>query len=97
MAKDINLVLSWLEGLTEDDWADYHSDSEVQNIAKSAMELLEEQNEKLEEQEPVEPRIQTSYDGKGTWWYTCGSCNKAISPKDKYCRECGRELKWNDP
>ena len=37
---DINTVMSWLEGLTWDDWHEYHSDSEVQNIAKSALELL---------------------------------------------------------
>lgn len=89
MAKDINLVLSWLEGLTEEDWADYHSDSEVQNIAKSAMELLEEQ-------EPVEPRIKTSGSGI-TWWNICGACNTAINPNDKFCHECGRAVKWNDP
>lgn len=43
-------VLSWLEGLTFDDWRMYHSDSEVQNIAKAAFELLKEQD-------PVEPRV----------------------------------------
>ena len=37
---DIDTVLSWLEGLTHDDWRAYHSDSEVQNIAAAAMELI---------------------------------------------------------
>lgn len=37
---DVNTVLSWLEGLTQDDWRTYHSDSEVQNIAAAAMELI---------------------------------------------------------
>lgn len=37
---DVNTVLSWLEGLTQDDWRVYHSDSEVQNIAAAAMELI---------------------------------------------------------
>ena len=41
--EDIKTVMSWLEGLTWDDWHEYHSDSEVQNIAKSALELLKEQ------------------------------------------------------
>lgn len=36
-------VMSWLEGLTQDDWRQYHSDSEVQEIARSALALLEEQ------------------------------------------------------
>ena len=37
-------VMSWLEGLAQDDWHMYHSDSEVQEIAKTALELLEEQD-----------------------------------------------------
>ena len=41
---DVNTVLSWLEGLTQDDWRAYHSDSEVQNIAVAAMELIKMQN-----------------------------------------------------
>ena len=36
-------VMSWLEGLAQDDWRQYHSDSEVQEIARSALALLEEQ------------------------------------------------------
>ena len=42
---DREKVMSWLEGLAEPDWRDYHSDSEVQNIAKSALELLKAQEE----------------------------------------------------
>ena len=38
-------VMSFLEGLTQDDWREFHSDSEVQNIAKDAMELLKEQQQ----------------------------------------------------
>ena len=41
-------VLSWLEGLTFDDWHMYHSDSEVQNIAKAAFDLLKEQEQTIE-------------------------------------------------
>ena len=40
---EINTVMSWLEGLSEDNWVDFNSDSEVQNIAKSALKLLDEQ------------------------------------------------------
>ena len=36
-------VMSWLEGLAEPDWRVFHSDSEVQNIAQSALTLLNEQ------------------------------------------------------
>lgn len=38
-------VMSWLEGLAQDDWPMYHSDSEVQEIAKAALALMEEQPE----------------------------------------------------
>ena len=40
--EDIEKVMSWLEGLTQDNWREFHSDSEVQNIAKYALELLKE-------------------------------------------------------
>ena len=40
---DIDTVMSWLEGLSQPDWRDFHSDSEVQNIAKASLELLKEQ------------------------------------------------------
>lgn len=40
---DRKTAMSWLEWLTFDDWHMYHSDSEVQNIAKAALELLKEQ------------------------------------------------------
>ena len=38
-------VMSWLEWLTDDDWRRYHSDSEVQTIAKEAFALLKEQED----------------------------------------------------
>ena len=43
---DRKTAMSWLEGLTFDDWRMYHSDTEVQNIAKCALELLKEQEPK---------------------------------------------------
>ena len=36
-------VIGDLEGLTWDDWHEWHSDSEVRQIAKDAIELLKEQ------------------------------------------------------
>ena len=45
---DIEKVMSGLEGLTWDDWSEYHSNSEVQNIAKDTFELLKEQNKELD-------------------------------------------------
>ena len=42
---DREKVISWVEGLAEDDWRLFHSDSEVQNIAKAVLALLKEQQE----------------------------------------------------
>lgn len=42
---DRETVMSWLEGLSQDDWRAYHSDSEVAEIAKAALALLKEQPE----------------------------------------------------
>lgn len=37
-------VMSWLEGLSQPDWHMFHSNSEVQNIARAALELLKKHN-----------------------------------------------------
>ncbi len=39
---DRKKIMSWLEGLAQQDWRMFHSDSEVQEIARNALELLEE-------------------------------------------------------
>lgn len=57
------------------------------------VEWIDDVLELLKEQEPVEPKIQTSHDGNGTWWYVCGMCNTAINPNDKFCHECGKKVK----
>ncbi len=91
--NDLKTVMSWLEGLTEDDWEKWYSDSEVQNTAKAAMELLKEQ-------EAVKPRV----DADGT--FNCGNCGEPVGfdehpftckvPKIamKFCCECGKAVKW---
>lgn len=33
-------------------------------------------------------------DSRATWWYVCGECRTSIDPRDKYCRECGRKIRW---
>ena len=33
--------------------------------------------------------------GNGTTqFYVCGKCEEAIDPGDKYCRHCGKAVKW---
>ena len=49
----VEKVMSWLEGLTFDNWTDHYSDSEVQNTAKAAMELLKLQQEKIRKLESM--------------------------------------------
>ena len=114
---DREKVMSWLESLAEPDWRDFHSDSEVQNIAKSALELLKEQDEllhkkqkdvdklcneisewkhkyhdrPLKEQEAV-PVIQREVMHMLVW--CCGSCGVVITDGDKFCRMCGKQVKW---
>ena len=51
----------------------------------------------LKEQEAVEPYVAgngKSFETAETWWYECGNCNKPIDPNDKFCRHCGRKVKW---
>ena len=77
--------MAWLDGLTQDDWRMFHSDSEVQEIARNALELLKEQ-------EPVAPVL------VGRMW-ECGKCHAPVGifmddQRDQFCRTCGRSVKW---
>jgi hypothetical protein len=49
----------------------------------------------LREQEPVEPHVEHDGDDD-SWYYGCGACNEAIDYKDRFCRHCGRKVKWDD-
>ena len=49
----------------------------------------------LKEQEAVEPITQSSVYDPDTWFYVCGSCKKSVIDRgDKFCRWCGRAVKW---
>lgn len=83
---DIDVVMSWLEGLAEPDWRVFHSDSEVQNIATSALALLKEQ-------EAVEPEVEVLNEIDKL--YKCPKCHKHFFyKKQKYCDQCGQAVKW---
>ena len=41
--------------------------------------------------EPVHADVEG---GDQTWWYVCSDCRTSISPSDKFCRECGKRIKW---
>ena len=84
---DRESVMAWLDGLAQDDWRTFHSDSEVQEIARNALELLKEQ-------EAVEPVMK-----KGRL-FTASTCRKCgyffpTGTKPNYCQECGQAVKWD--
>lgn len=82
----------------------YHGDEgtfcELKEKVVGALEMLKEQ----EPVEPVEPTFKQDYDGIFVW--ACGSCGAYMyhiyegidKAKEyaKYCRQCGRPVKWND-
>ena len=98
---DREKIMSGLEGLAQDDWRQYHSDSEVQQIAMDALELLKEQ----EAAEPVEEFI----NGTNRHKYHCKRCGNIVGTilDDKhpifpgvklsikhFCDVCGQAVKW---
>ena len=50
----------------------------------------------LKEQEAVEPKQESdSVPFPWTsWWYVCGDCGQNIDHHDRFCRHCGRSVKW---
>lgn len=62
----------------------------VKDVASDALEILKEK-------EAVEARKKN--DGKPqpwtSWWYVCGDCGQEIEYHDRFCRWCGRTVKWN--
>lgn len=92
--EDKTEIMANLEGLTWDDWRMYHSDTEVQNIAKSAFDLL---IALVKEHEPIEP---APYMDGLVQRFACGNCGKHLLyarwGRDNYCSKCGQKVKWND-
>ena len=58
---------------------------QIGNVTSDALELLKEQE--------AVPVIQREIAHLLFW--CCGSCGVAITDGDKFCRNCGREVKWN--
>jgi len=81
-------VMGCLEGLTQDDWQQWYSDSEVQETAKAVLALLKEQ-------EAVEPEAEVLNEIDRL--YRCPKCHKCFFyEKQKYCDQCGQAVKWNE-
>ena len=94
-------VMSGLEGLSQDDWRQYHSDSEVQQIARDALELLKEHSDKQKQGVAIvkEP------DCRICAQRTCRYYHELRKPTEckSYVRNvldikvsAGRSVKWND-
>lgn len=47
----------------------------------------------LKEQEPVPVKQR---EAMHMLFWCCSSCGVAITDGDKFCRNCGREVKWNE-
>ena len=89
---DIKTVMSWLEGLTQDDWRMYYSDSEVQETAKATLALLKEQ----ESVKPVNVYMYRKMFVNVRSGY-CPICNNPVDEEEgnNFCCSCGRRLNWD--
>ena len=90
---DRETVMSWLEGLTEPDWRECYSDSEVQETARQALDLIDEL---LKEQKPTTFKSHNidEYGKHFICGVECGSCHEKISRTYHYCPYCGKAVKW---
>ena len=67
----------------------------------NAVELIRKKNKRIEEllkeQEAIPPIRESDGDpGElASWWYVCGACRRVIDYHDKFCRWCGRKVKWD--
>ena len=59
-----------------------------------AQQILDDGIALLKEREPVGPYVERDIDLE-SWYYGCGNCLFAIDYKDKFCRHCGRAVKWD--
>ena len=62
----VTYALGMLEGLTQDDWRMFHSDSEVQAIAKLAFEALSEYAKLPTAEDGTVESMEVTYVGKAT-------------------------------
>ena len=74
------------------------SDSEDWDTVELPIEQAKEILALLKEQEAVEARKRSSGKPKPwtSWWYICGDCGQEIEYRDRFCRWCGRPVKWDE-
>lgn len=65
---------------------------------KQLQTLINDATELLRAQEPIAPNHveDGNYENSGivNHWFMCGKCGSCVDPGDKYCRECGKAVKW---
>lgn len=91
---DLDELIDRLE--SEVRWGDYYSIEAIQNATKDLVDAVYELLEDMKTaSEPVEPVLYTSED-KTIWssWYICGACQNPVECWDKFCRNCGKPIKW---
>ena len=96
---DHELIVKQLEGIA--DWhrgkfeqtgeEDYETDAKILAEAADLMRML------LRPYEPAQPKtFKTGVpDGHISWWFVCGFCEYPIDYQDRFCRCCGRPVKWD--
>jgi rubrerythrin len=66
------------------------SDAEDHEMLKAVLAMLKEQK-------AVEPKKENDGNPEPwtAWWYVCGDCGQPIDRMDRYCRRCGKQVKWD--
>ena len=86
MNERIEYVLATLDRFRMSDEVSYSAYSALHDEISLLDDLLKEQ-------EPVQViKRETMH----MFFFCCGSCGVAITDGDKFCRMCGRAVKWDD-
>lgn len=88
---DKEKVIKGLEEISNYFFNVYHhsKDREEINKAKDRCDVVEDALALLKEPKALKPFIR-----HGNWVFQCGKCKAIIEYGDKFCRQCGQEVKW---
>lgn len=88
MTEHIEEVLATLDGFRMSDEMTYSAYSALYDQISLLDDLLKEH-------EPVKPKSKVRHGAYGQIQHFCGNCNAMLHGKQKYCSECGKEVKWD--